>query len=487
MFWEDGTVMLWNKPPQESVNTSRGRPRDFDLTIALFWQRMGTPLPEDETRADGTFFESGTAWEIEDALSAKRNVLVFRRDAPLSVSQDARVRVEQLKQFEAMEEYLRRDTSSRNGGQKRSLTLFKQKDDFREQIRKQLNQYVNGWLRERRSEAEAGTTSEESVSLPSQSRTVTRRQWSDVRERINFLNHDEAADLVESLVKSRSFHPGKVIGCVVPGVRKCGHEQFSKRFASKQFISTLPGVPEKFDSHWLKAHTRTRSRWERREDLERDIVSAVTRAIASQSEEESRGTEGSGQARMAFRAAVAQATSLKGVLQHVERTSYEVVIVFVPVAVEELPVLGRRWRNWAMRSTAKLFAELIKDSRDVVTSKNVILFLSLEYQRNSSLQFLSDALQQVLDALPVATVFRKGSRSHIARADEEVVVTDPLGKIDKLETEKWLRDYIGDPVDDVFARRVKSVIEQLFEQRRAWPLMSLLEKLDDTLFARPVS
>ncbi len=66
--------------PQLSVNRYKGRPADCDLTVVVLWSRIGTQLPEDLVRADGSRFESGTVWEYEDALAANKTVWVYRRD-----------------------------------------------------------------------------------------------------------------------------------------------------------------------------------------------------------------------------------------------------------------------------------------------------------------------------------------------------------------------------------------------------------------------
>ncbi len=71
--------MSATETPQSSVNRYSGRPSDCDLTIALLWSRLGTPLPADVTREDGTRYESGTVWELEDAQQASKAIWIYRR------------------------------------------------------------------------------------------------------------------------------------------------------------------------------------------------------------------------------------------------------------------------------------------------------------------------------------------------------------------------------------------------------------------------
>jgi len=94
-------VIAWDDPaasapldaretPQASVNRWAGRPADCDLTIAILWSRLGTPLPPGLKRADGSRFASGTVWEVEDAIAADRPVFVYRRtDKPRIELDDA--------------------------------------------------------------------------------------------------------------------------------------------------------------------------------------------------------------------------------------------------------------------------------------------------------------------------------------------------------------------------------------------------------------
>lgn len=87
--WDSAnTPMLANMTPQEAINQGLPRPSQCDVVVVIFWARMGTPLPPEYARPDGSRYLSGTHWEYEDALQAARNcaetparpqVLVYRR------------------------------------------------------------------------------------------------------------------------------------------------------------------------------------------------------------------------------------------------------------------------------------------------------------------------------------------------------------------------------------------------------------------------
>lgn len=73
------TPMAAGETPQVSVNRYKSMPSECDLTVVILWSKIGTPLPADQSRPDGTPYESGTVWEYEDALAAGREVWVYRR------------------------------------------------------------------------------------------------------------------------------------------------------------------------------------------------------------------------------------------------------------------------------------------------------------------------------------------------------------------------------------------------------------------------
>src|SRR5262249_53006563 len=56
--------------PQEAINASRPKPSECDVVLVILWARIGTPLPSEYVKADGTRYESGTEWAHSDAVAA---------------------------------------------------------------------------------------------------------------------------------------------------------------------------------------------------------------------------------------------------------------------------------------------------------------------------------------------------------------------------------------------------------------------------------
>jgi tetratricopeptide (TPR) repeat protein len=110
--------VLWEKEPLRATahfNEELIRPSDCDLFVGILWSRLGSPLPSQFNRKDGTRFDSGTEWELEEATEAfderakqdpakaKPDILVYRRTSeppPGDPGQEA-ARKEQRKKLDA--------------------------------------------------------------------------------------------------------------------------------------------------------------------------------------------------------------------------------------------------------------------------------------------------------------------------------------------------------------------------------------------------
>jgi tetratricopeptide (TPR) repeat protein len=84
-FWE-------HLPLRASASFQEEIPRSskFDVVVMILWSRIGTRLPKDMLRPDGTRYESGTEFEFEDAIRHYEehglpHVLVYRKTASLMV------------------------------------------------------------------------------------------------------------------------------------------------------------------------------------------------------------------------------------------------------------------------------------------------------------------------------------------------------------------------------------------------------------------
>lgn len=88
IFWEHEPLLA-----TDTFQTQISKPSDADVMVAILWSRLGTRLPKDFTRKDGSRYDSGTEFEFEDAVEGfrahgKPQLLVYRKTAKASVQLD---------------------------------------------------------------------------------------------------------------------------------------------------------------------------------------------------------------------------------------------------------------------------------------------------------------------------------------------------------------------------------------------------------------
>ncbi len=147
-FWDAPTApvpMDAGVTPQTSVNRYLTRPSKCDLTIIILWGRLGTRVA-DEWRADGTRYESGTVWELEDALTANRPVFIFRNEKKIRSALDSPTHHDKATQWKAVHSFLKRFTNtdgSLNGG----LNGYKSLEQFRRKFETALRAFIADFRR----------------------------------------------------------------------------------------------------------------------------------------------------------------------------------------------------------------------------------------------------------------------------------------------------------------------------------------------------
>jgi tetratricopeptide (TPR) repeat protein len=107
--------VLWEHEPLLATSTFQQqivKPSDTDVVVAILWSRLGTKLPAQFKRADGSRYESGTEYEFEEAIegfrrNGKPDLLVYRRTAPPSVRlDDEKELMERLGQKKKLDEFV---------------------------------------------------------------------------------------------------------------------------------------------------------------------------------------------------------------------------------------------------------------------------------------------------------------------------------------------------------------------------------------------
>ena len=108
-------TVLWEHEPLVATSTFQVqlvKPSETDVVISILWSRLGTRLPAQFTRDDGSRYESGTEYEFEEAMAGfrkngKPDLLVYRRTAPPSVRlDDEQDLMERLSQKKKLDEFI---------------------------------------------------------------------------------------------------------------------------------------------------------------------------------------------------------------------------------------------------------------------------------------------------------------------------------------------------------------------------------------------
>lgn len=107
--------IFWEHEPLKATDTFQRQivpPSQTDIAVCILWARLGTRLPKDITREDGSRYESGTEFEFEDAfLSQKKNgipdLLVYRKTSePLVSLTDEDELLQRIEQKRALDRFI---------------------------------------------------------------------------------------------------------------------------------------------------------------------------------------------------------------------------------------------------------------------------------------------------------------------------------------------------------------------------------------------
>jgi DNA-binding response OmpR family regulator len=108
--------VLWEEEPLLASETFQSQihpPSETDIYIGIFWSRLGSPLPKDITREDGSRYLSGSEYEFEDAMTSfkkdgKPDLLIYFKNAEISVPLTSRDEVlSRVEQKERLENFIR--------------------------------------------------------------------------------------------------------------------------------------------------------------------------------------------------------------------------------------------------------------------------------------------------------------------------------------------------------------------------------------------
>lgn len=143
--------ILWEEEPLLASDTFQAQiqlPRKSDIYIGILWSRMGSPLPETIVREDGSRYESGTAFEFEDAMAGckehgKPDMLVYHKQgAPEMSLADRDAVTERLNQIDTLTEYIARWFTGEDGSFIGAIRTYDDLEEFESMVRLHLRKLV---------------------------------------------------------------------------------------------------------------------------------------------------------------------------------------------------------------------------------------------------------------------------------------------------------------------------------------------------------
>lgn len=145
--------VLWEHQPLVATSTFQHqivKPSESDIVIAILWSRLGTKLPKDFVRADGSRYESGTEFEFEEAIAGfrkngKPDLLVYRKTAPPSVRlDDEKELLDRLSQKKKLDEFIDKWFHDRaEGTLTAAFHAFEAPSDFENLLENHLHRLVD--------------------------------------------------------------------------------------------------------------------------------------------------------------------------------------------------------------------------------------------------------------------------------------------------------------------------------------------------------
>jgi tetratricopeptide (TPR) repeat protein len=159
--------ILWEHEPLRATAHFQEQivpPSQTDITVCILWSRLGTRLPENFRREDGTSFSSGTEWEFEDAARAYRekgvpDLLVYRKTSEaFAALGDEDALMQRLAQKRALDAFIERWFGSAQNSFKAAFHSFKTPDEFEDTLETHLRALLHERMPQHASAGEDAST-----------------------------------------------------------------------------------------------------------------------------------------------------------------------------------------------------------------------------------------------------------------------------------------------------------------------------------------
>lgn len=147
--------ILWEEEPLLVTETFQAQihpPHETDIYLGILWSRIGSPLPDSIRREDGTQYESGTAFEFEDALAGhlktgKPEMLLYLKTGFPEVSLENKTTVlDRLDQIDRLNLYREKMLMGEDGTFAAAFHMFETVEQLETMLEMHLRKLVQSVL-----------------------------------------------------------------------------------------------------------------------------------------------------------------------------------------------------------------------------------------------------------------------------------------------------------------------------------------------------
>lgn len=147
--------VMWEEEPLLASDTFQAQihpPRETEIYLGILWSRIGSPLPDSIRRPDGTAYESGTAFEFEDALAGHREagrpemLLYIKNGAPQISLHDKSIVLDRLEQIDRLNAYREKVLMGDDGSYVAAFHVFDDTEHFETMVEMHLRKLVQKLL-----------------------------------------------------------------------------------------------------------------------------------------------------------------------------------------------------------------------------------------------------------------------------------------------------------------------------------------------------
>jgi WD40 repeat protein len=149
ILWEHEPLRATAHYQEELMN-----PSEADIVVSILWSRLGTRLPGQFVREDGSSFASGTEWEFEVSADSfkktnKPDILVYRKtQMVLGTLHDEKALEEKIKQKKALDQFCDNWFGNPEKGFSNAFHTFETPDEFEKTLENHLRRTLKKFVPE---------------------------------------------------------------------------------------------------------------------------------------------------------------------------------------------------------------------------------------------------------------------------------------------------------------------------------------------------